>query len=66
MHFMYCLLLILKLLEFAKKRKRFFYIINQYFISEIPRIKVQQWCIDNEFELIELEPVAVDDDDDGE
>jgi hypothetical protein len=24
------------------------------------------WCLDNGFELVELEPVVVDDDDDGE
>ena len=35
-------------------------------ISEVPRRKTLEWCIDNEFELVELNPIQDDsDDEDG-
>lgn len=39
------------------------FIVPLYFLLVIPRLKVQQWCIDNEFELIETEPAQPDDED---
>ena len=56
--------------QFSLNENRIFYsnltTITTILLLAVPRQKVLEWCLDNSFELVELDPVEYSDDDEME